>query len=538
MATFPHCSENRTVSTIPGRSGVPDAVALSQFRWMHQLYMMDPDLRDARAKHPFIVQFDNHDLGDDYPSLATHKGSAKAGYEWVPQRVNLIRDDDGELTDVETFRHFPLGQDNLFDLILLDTGAYMGNYSYKETHGLLGQGQRAWLQQVLTNSSSSNSQWRVIASGKAFMPLTLNKLGQAVIKSSAMVFLFPLGILSLLVALQVCLHRRRRRRLSANDKTSFRQRTRSIEMDLLANSRQGEAAAYDVGVGDDETEELVTGGDHKDENYEEEEEEDTDDASSEEESVPLSPTRGGGGTDNPNPPQRRRSGRKPRTNKEMLCEAHEESPLLLRCTATFCRGITIAWPVFFMIVAILVRKLAMKGDGLFLFDNSPVVWTGNHESTIHLFDLLDETNTDSNNLWVTGDEHLCYASDVFRYNPYERDILHYNPNDDSNTTRYGVEMLPCSGTRGNLDEMAGSILGPLFHPRGMLSFLSKFILHDAVVLINRHFRYFNGDDHGYGLVKVTREQITATFYFFPILEVTNKHNTKTMVVRDGGNKWE
>jgi hypothetical protein len=78
-------------------------------------------------------------------------------------------------------------------------------------------------------------------------------------------------------------------------------------------------------------------------------------------------------------------------------------------------------------------------------------------------------------------------------------ILEYIPKNDA-IQRYGVEMLPCSGTRGNLDEMVGSLV-PACHPKRFLSHISKWLLHYTILILNGHFRYFNGDDHGYGLYK-------------------------------------
>lgn len=510
MATFPHCDPG-IPSRVPGGNKMDpeEEVALEQYRWMHQLYMMDPDLRHARAAHPFVVQFDNHDLGDEYPSLASGKGSAQAGFEWVPQRVNLvtvheeeedpnnINTNGGVVVHAQTFRHFRYG-DNLLDLLVMDTGSYGGNASDKVAHGLLGQGQRDWLHEVLTNSVDQQMQWRILGSGKAFMPFTVNKMARAVSMPLALIMALLLAVSALLLSCQLGLSRLIQRRRAV-----FRQRTRSIEMDLLvheANNNKLPPYEYDVGVGDDETEQ------------------DPYHMEGQGEASPMT------------------SRRKVPSLRQTLDRAHKQSPPpLQRCTRIWFR-MTVFWPLFWLAIALLARHMFNNRDTLYLFDNDAVTWTGQHSSVIKFFDQLDATNATKNNLWVTGDAHICYAADVFRYDPFTKDILQYTPKNDT-IQRYGVEMLPCSGTRGNLDEMVGSLFPPL-HPKRFLSHISKWLLHYIILILNRHFRYFNGDDHGYGLVQVTREQMRATFYQFPILKVTDDYKTQTMVVRDGGNKWE
>ena len=74
------------------------------------------------------------------------------------------------------------------------------------------------------------------------------------------------------------------------------------------------------------------------------------------------------------------------------------------------------------------------------------------------------------------------------------------------------------------------------HPSGSRPF--NWIVHKVIRIANRHFRYFNGSDHGYGIVKVTKERMVATFYHFPILKVTDDLKEVTMVVRDGESKWD
>jgi len=447
-----------------------------------------------------VVQFDNHDLGNDLPSLEVeldsgHPGAVQAGLEWVPQRVrhnnNIQRQDnsttwkeDGILS-VDMLRRFQYGKDNLLDIIVLDTASYTGGKDQKVVHGMLGEGQRDWLQTVLTDSVQSGFRWRVLGSGKAFMPLTLNKLGFALSWPFGLFLLCLLVLSASLIGLEVGLVWSRGGKFLGE-----RERTPSLEMDLLTRHSDGS----------------------DDMDFSEEQDDDDED------------------DDEP---------RKPVGMKEVLENvkiARRQSPgWLSRCSRFVVSGV-FRFPVLAILIAFVVNRCVNPDGGLLNFDSHIVTWSGQHASVTRFFDQLESTGADSNNVWVTGDTHLCYASDVMRYDPFSKDLLNYNPH-DKDVKRYGVEMLPCSGTRGNLDEMIGSFL-PMCHPKYALSRLSSFLSHAVITMMNPHFRYFNGDDHGYGLVKVTRSQVETTFYHFPILKVTNEFKTKTMVVRHGENKWD
>jgi phosphodiesterase/alkaline phosphatase D-like protein len=132
---------------------------LQKYRWTYKLYHMDPDFRLARANHPFIVQLDNHDLTGRVSDR--NEGSRRAALEWVPQRVQF----EGDRAVMP--RSFRYGANNLLDIIVMDT------YTYEldpKRNGLLGEGQHQWLNTVLTDSKARGVQWRILASGKPFMP--------------------------------------------------------------------------------------------------------------------------------------------------------------------------------------------------------------------------------------------------------------------------------------------------------------------------------------------------------------------------------
>jgi alkaline phosphatase D len=324
---------------------------LQEYRWMYQLYHMDPDFREAKANHPFVVQFDNHDLNGR--SSNRTESSRRAALEWVPQRVRYQNND----TVIAT-RNFRLGND-LLDLIVLDTYTYEPDPA---RNGLLGEGQHLWLDGVLQDSEANNVQWRILASGRPFMPFLLN--------------LVTLNLFKL------------------NYFVSF-------------------------------------------------------------------------------------------------------------------------------------------------FGNQSEYWAGQPQSMQRLWNQLETTGTDSNNLWVTGDLHVCVASDVFRYNPKSSDLLWYRPwLPSSKVKRFGGEIQTCSGTRGNLNELIGSYL-PYLRPsrHSILGGVANKFLDSLAYLGNRHFRYFNGSDHGYSVATFTPTEVTVNLHFFDILKISDQVRTKTMVMQDGVNRW-
>ena len=183
------------------------------------------------------------------------------------------------------------------------------------------------------------------------------------------------------------------------------------------------------------------------------------------------------------------------------------------------------------------------------------VWMGHTNSIKRLFDQLDETQTDQNNLWVSGDMHYCYNSDVVRF-VYENTshVLNYNPMDNYENNkslnyykRYGGEILPCSGTRGNVDELFGSALpnislwffeNILKPPSFLWTYILSPILDRLILWCNRHYRFFDGSNHGYGIATFSDMHVKTTIYFFNILKITDEFSTSsTMTMKKGSNQW-
>jgi phosphodiesterase/alkaline phosphatase D-like protein len=177
------------------------ASILERYRFIYSLYMLDPDLRAARAQHPFVISLDNHDQYSYMSGRIPMDGSRKAAREWVPQRTQIVKPSRGQPFEA-ALRHFRMGK-NLLDIILLDTYGYSGDADMKKEDGILGDGQHEWLEAVLHDSSQSSVSWRLFGSGKTFMPFVLNHLGRGFVLPLALVFLFLLGMTLLCIVVEM-----------------------------------------------------------------------------------------------------------------------------------------------------------------------------------------------------------------------------------------------------------------------------------------------------------------------------------------------
>lgn len=126
----------------------PDS--LEQWRERHRLYLRDPDLRAARAAHPWIVIWDDHDLAGDATS------AIRAFREYVPMR------DTG--ASQRAYRAISWG--SLAQLVLLDVTLLRDESA--EPPEILGADQMAWLEGVVAESSS---RWQLVGTQKLISPL-------------------------------------------------------------------------------------------------------------------------------------------------------------------------------------------------------------------------------------------------------------------------------------------------------------------------------------------------------------------------------
>lgn len=162
--------------TTIGRLNLPnkELVELTDYRTRYSQYRLDPDLRSAHGRHPFINIWDDHEIANNaYKTGAqnhqpeegdyeTRKSAAvQAYYEWIPIREG-----------VEHYRAFAYG--NLADLIMLDerlAGRTRQADSLTDPslqapeREMLGKQQFDWLAQQLRKSEAT---WKVIGNQVIF----------------------------------------------------------------------------------------------------------------------------------------------------------------------------------------------------------------------------------------------------------------------------------------------------------------------------------------------------------------------------------
>jgi alkaline phosphatase D len=139
-----------------------EPTTLETHRARHAFYLLDPDLRAARAAHAWVSLWDNHDL--EAGATPLYEGGAQAFREWVPMR--LAQPDAPE----RLWRSLRFG--DLLDLNIVDVLLWKGDDTLpaSDAADMLGSAQRAWLEERL---DTSTAQWRVIANQKLFAPFNV-----------------------------------------------------------------------------------------------------------------------------------------------------------------------------------------------------------------------------------------------------------------------------------------------------------------------------------------------------------------------------
>jgi alkaline phosphatase D len=130
---------------------------LASWRARHGLYLWDPDLRAARAAHPWAVMWDNHDVesGED------DRGSIQAFREWVPMRQP---DPADPRVAYRALRYGELVEVFLIDLLLhRDPSAAPPR--------ILGEAQWAWLEERL---EAPRATWRLLGNQKLLATVQVN----------------------------------------------------------------------------------------------------------------------------------------------------------------------------------------------------------------------------------------------------------------------------------------------------------------------------------------------------------------------------
>ena len=158
-----------------------ETITLEDYRKRYALYRSDSRLRKLHALHPFITVWDDHEVANDAYSegaenhnqgegdfSARKMAAIQAYYEWMP--IRAVNDQDPEII----YRSFSFG--TLLDLHVLDTRLVArekqldyNDYFDPQTaafdaarfqsdltaSSLLGEGQLAWLQGKLTESTAT-----------------------------------------------------------------------------------------------------------------------------------------------------------------------------------------------------------------------------------------------------------------------------------------------------------------------------------------------------------------------------------------------
>ncbi|MCX8164479.1 MAG: alkaline phosphatase D family protein [Aquificaceae bacterium] len=187
---------------VPGRdlslpSGDRVCVNLEDYRYLYRTYLSDPDLRLARAMHPFVNTWDDHEFINDYfydherkvwdyfleghPAgrnrekiLRLRQEAVKAWLEYIPSRVKVDMDNKNPLKWATIYRDFDLG--GLGHLIILDGRSYRerppcgGRFGIKgcpeqEKTSMLGTEQFRWFRERLLQGGV---RWKVVASSVQF----------------------------------------------------------------------------------------------------------------------------------------------------------------------------------------------------------------------------------------------------------------------------------------------------------------------------------------------------------------------------------
>ncbi len=137
-------------------------------------------------------------------------------------------------------------------------------------------------------------------------------------------------------------------------------------------------------------------------------------------------------------------------------------------------------------------------------------WDGYPKDRERLLQFLADEGI-KNTILVTGDSHMSFASNLVKDG---QDL--------------GVEFLPTSVTRGNLDEAVHAFLAKLV----------KGTFEAAVKGFNPHIRYFESEKHGYGLVNITTAGVNCEFWYVDHLERTDEASCgRALYAAAGANRF-
>ena len=139
---------------------IPDPVpedpeTLEGWRALHAYHLSDPDLRAARAAHPWVMLWDNHDVNS---GSAVEGGGVQAFREWNP----VSPPPEGEGPEV-IYRRLPFG--DLLDVLVLDVLLFRDDADAPDTPDktILGEAQSAWFHETIAASAAT---WKLVGNQK------------------------------------------------------------------------------------------------------------------------------------------------------------------------------------------------------------------------------------------------------------------------------------------------------------------------------------------------------------------------------------
>lgn len=158
----------------------------------------------------------------------------------------------------------------------------------------------------------------------------------------------------------------------------------------------------------------------------------------------------------------------------------------------------------------------VPNDGPVFSDNG---WDGFIPTRNRLIDSLRAYNI-NNFVSIAGDAHFSVAMDVVK-DP--RDLNEYNPT--TGVGAAGMDFLPTSISRGNFDE---SGIPPSLMPN----------FYEFSNNANPHHVYFEGIEHGYGLLEFSPDSLIARYLYFPVRQASGSVSLqKTLKAVAGQNHW-
>jgi alkaline phosphatase D len=150
----------------------------------------------------------------------------------------------------------------------------------------------------------------------------------------------------------------------------------------------------------------------------------------------------------------------------------------------------------------MVGQFSTAGLGsLINYGDGPVAdsgaWDGYNGERLRLLNHLNQNSID-NNVILSGDIHTSFLCDLpADYGAYD---------EQTGAGSYAVEFLPTSISRGNFDEA------------GITGFLAQ-LVGGAISLANPHHVYSELTSHGYGILDIRPDTVTAEFWYSPILQL-------------------